>query len=327
MISKLSVFQEELKKHVKGQDKAVNELSTVFFKHLIKLYSRDFGIRFPTPTTVLIRGDTGVGKTYSVKIAAQLLKLPFVEIDTYDLSSGGSWQGTAITEAIQDGLLLEQERLNRTLNGGVIFLDEFDKITETSITSKGDDYNRRIQISLLKLIEGGSISFRGRRIPLSNFMFVLAGSFSALKYSKELEKPTIGFGSEATKQQSFVDAVVEFGLMKEIAGRIQEYIELESIEDSIYKRILLNTDGSLLFDWTTTLKKLGIDVDVNANTDTLVKQAIETKLGVRGLHQAVEALVTERLNAELHQVDLDKFLPTYTPEITEADVFKTTPRI
>lgn len=75
-----------LTSHVKGQDPALTILSVLLSMHML-WFERKLR-EHPSPNGLMI-GPTGVGKTYTIQRAAELLKVPYVVVDTTALVPAG----------------------------------------------------------------------------------------------------------------------------------------------------------------------------------------------------------------------------------------------
>lgn len=72
--------------HVKGQDEALTILSVLLSMHM--LWFNQKLKDHPSPNGLMI-GPTGVGKTYTIQRAAEILKIPYVVVDTTALVPAG----------------------------------------------------------------------------------------------------------------------------------------------------------------------------------------------------------------------------------------------
>ena len=77
-----SIFAN-LTSHVKGQDEALKNLSVLLSMHMFW-----FRLDHPSPNGLMI-GPTGVGKTYTIQRAAEILQIPYVVVDTTALVPAG----------------------------------------------------------------------------------------------------------------------------------------------------------------------------------------------------------------------------------------------
>ncbi len=307
-MNNLKGFQDELKKTIVGQDQAVNVITTVIYKYLLKLHGRDFGLHFNSSTTLLLLGDSGVGKTFIIRSAAELTGLPFIELNAKSVCQEG-WAGKSFIDMLE----AELRRYPDGIKGGIIFLDEFDKMCTPNISSKGEDVNQSIQASILKYVEGFKLNDH-TRVNTKNFLFVFAGAFVDL-IKKENAK--IGFVEEKKPKltlQLLTESLINYGMLPEFAGRIQEFCILNKLTRKDYKQILQNKEFNL-YKWNALLEKL--DIQIKHLEDDLLDRAVKAKLGVRGLLQAVEELVTHTINKNIEEFDLNKLNPLYTKPLKE----------
>lgn len=287
----LDVFQTELKKIVKGQDNACDVISTSIYKYLLKRHGRDHGIFFNTSSTLLLIGSTGCGKTFLVNQASELLGIPILEIQSKEISQGGSWHGESLKKLIEK---------HQTFGRGIIYIDEFDKIVQP-LQNDGQNYNQTIQNSILKVIEGISLE---TFVDTSQFLFIFSGAFIDL----QLTSTQIGFGNQS-ENKHLEQALIEYGMLPELLGRIQEICILNDCTTEMYQEIL-ESPSSNLIKYCALLNKLGLFIEYDSND--LIKEAERSNLGVRGLSRAIENIVTKTINQNQQEMDLEKFSPLYT---------------
>lgn len=75
-----------LRNHVKGQESALTILSVLLSMHMAWFERKQKD--HPSPNGLMV-GPTGVGKTYTIQRAAELLKIPYVVVDTTALVPSG----------------------------------------------------------------------------------------------------------------------------------------------------------------------------------------------------------------------------------------------
>jgi len=317
----LQQYQNFIKEIIKGQDKAVNEISTVIYKYLIKLHMRDKGIYFNNPTTALLTGNTGVGKTFLAKTAAEIMSIPFIEINCKSISQEG-WAGTSFKDLVINSIKEYQSNLpvlQRSITGGILLLDEFDKILKANTSSGGDNSNYHIQVGLLKYLEGYKLTdtpiqhsniythgFKLEDISLNKFTILFAGAFTGLTTDIKSE---IGFDKTPSKI-SMIDALIDFGMLPELAGRIQNHIKLKELTFDDFDGIL-QTEDFIYNKWLKALQYFNIDLSVNNNQDLIIR-SLNRNLGVRGLIQEIEELVNNNINNNVELMDLEKLSIFYT---------------
>jgi ATP-dependent protease Clp ATPase subunit len=321
MITKLVDLQKEIKKLVIGQEKGCDEIAASLFKFLIQEHGRDFGYSKLSAHTLLLVGETGVGKTYTVRELCKLMSIKLLEINAKSICQEG-WAGKSFKD-----LVAEAANLHPNLSGGVIFVDEFDKLVVPNMTSGDDNANYHNQCTLLKYIEDTVIHFNptlsdisrnraicSKPIDTSKFMFIFAGAFSDLKL---IQKRQIGYLDEKKtklaqiERKEYLDAFIDYGMLPELAGRMKDFIILRKLDVNDYITILKSEHFISEF-WGFMLCKLGIKLKFSSNKILeMAENASILNIGVRGLKQIVDDEVTKLMNDNAALVDLEKFSPLY----------------
>ncbi len=122
------------------------------------------------------------------------------------------------------------EAIELTENGGIIFLDEIDKIAGGSGHGSGPDVSREgVQRDLLPIVEGTAVSTKYGVVKTDHILFMAAGAF-------HMSKPS--------------------DLIPELQGRFPIRVELSSLGRDDFVRILAETEGSLVQQYTALL---GVD--------------------------------------------------------------------
>ena len=112
-------------------------------------------------------------------------------------------------------------------NGGIIFLDEIDKIVGGRGGSGGPDVSREgVQRDLLPIVEGASVSTKYGPVKTDHILFLAAGAF-------HMSKPS--------------------DLIPELQGRFPIRVELQSLTEDDFVKILRDTEGSLLQQYIALL--------------------------------------------------------------------------
>ena len=185
------------------------------------------------------------------------------------------------TSKLLDMTSINNEALKRAENGGIIFLDEIDKIALSSKSQGRNDPSKEgVQRDLLPIVEGSSVTTKYGVINTDHILFIAAGAFHVSKPSD---------------------------LIPELQGRFPLRVELESLtEDTLYK-ILTQTKNSLLKQYEALL---GVE-DVNLVFEDKAIKAIaklshkanETTedIGARRLHTVIERILEDiSFNANEH---------------------------
>jgi len=126
-----------------------------------------------------------------------------------------------------DTAQLEQEALDLAEQGGIIFIDEIDKIAGKGSGGSGPDVSREgVQRDLLPIVEGTTVTTKHGPISTDHILFVAAGAF-------HMSKPS--------------------DLIPELQGRFPVRVELASLTEDDFVKILRDTDSSLLKQYQAIL--------------------------------------------------------------------------
>lgn len=175
--------------------------------------------------------------------------------------------------------LLNHDEINRmgmerAENMGIVFLDEIDKIAAGGRDERGGPGVSRqgVQRDLLPLLEGTTVRTRTGNISTENILFVAAGAFNMAKPSD---------------------------LIPELQGRLPIRVELRSLEEADFIRILKEPKDALTKQYTALMDTEGLKLDftdgaVNeiARIATGLNESIEN-IGARRLHTVMEKLMEE----------------------------------
>ena len=165
------------------------------------------------------------------------------------------------------------EALRRAENGGIIFLDEIDKIALSEKSQGRNDPSKEgVQRDLLPIVEGSSVSTKYGTINTDHILFIAAGAFHVSKPSD---------------------------LIPELQGRFPLRVELEALTEETLYKILTQTENSLLKQYEALLgvegMKLVFDEDAIKAIAKLSHRANETAedIGARRLHTVLERILED----------------------------------
>ncbi len=179
---------------------------------------------------------------------------------------------------------LVTEAIDLAEQGGMIFLDEIDKIaTRGDRGGGGPDVSREgVQRDLLPVVEGCVVNTRYGPVRTDHVLFIAAGAF-------HMSKPS--------------------DLIPELQGRFPVRVELESLGAADFVRILGETDGSLLKQYTALLAVDGVQL-----TFTPEAMAELAELAAE-LNRRLENIGARRLQTVMAQL-LDDLLFTAPEGVT-----------
>jgi ATP-dependent HslUV protease ATP-binding subunit HslU len=165
------------------------------------------------------------------------------------------------------------EALKRAEDGGIIFLDEIDKIALSEKSQGRNDPSKEgVQRDLLPIVEGSSVTTKYGVINTDHILFIAAGAFHVSKPSD---------------------------LIPELQGRFPLRVELESLtEDTLYA-ILTQTDNSLLKQYEALLGVEGMKLIFEEDAIRAIAQLshraneITEDIGARRLHTVLEKVLED----------------------------------
>ena len=192
------------------------------------------------------------------------------------------------SDKLLDQDAIKIEALKRTENGGIIFLDEIDKIATGSKTQNQDPSKEGVQRDLLPIVEGSSVHTKFGQVKTDHILFIAAGAFHVSKPSD---------------------------LLPELQGRFPLRVELDNLdEDALYK-ILTNTKNSLLRQYQALLKVEDVDLEfddeaIHAFAKYSVTANEKTEdIGARRLHTVIEKVI-EDISYEADEKSGEKIIIT-----------------
>ena len=169
---------------------------------------------------------------------------------------------------------LTKDALMHAEQNGIVFLDEIDKICARSDAGfKGGDVSREgVQRDLLPLIEGTTVSTKYGPVKTDYILFIASGAFHVAKPSD---------------------------LLPELQGRLPIRVELSSLSRDDFKRILTDTEHSLLKQSVALLGTEKVDltfaddaVDEIASLAFDINERVEN-IGARRLATVIERMLEE----------------------------------
>ncbi len=168
---------------------------------------------------------------------------------------------------------LKQKALERARSGGIIFIDEIDKIAVNSSSSSRQDPSKEgVQRDLLPIVEGSTVKTKIGLLDTDHILFIAAGAF-------HLSKPS--------------------DLIPELQGRFPLRVELNSLDEEALYRILTEPKNSLVNQYKALLKVEGVELDFEeealraiARYSALANEKTED-IGARRLHTVMEKLLED----------------------------------
>ncbi len=179
----------------------------------------------------------------------------------------------AASERLLDEEQIKQEALRRASEGGIIFLDEIDKIAVSSQNSGRQDPSKEgVQRDLLPIVEGSSVNTKYGTIQTDHILFIAAGAFHVSKPSD---------------------------LIPELQGRFPLRVELDSLTEEALYEILTKPKNSLIKQYQALLGVEGMELVFEEEALRAIArvsfQANERTedIGARRLHTVIEKVLEE----------------------------------
>jgi ATP-dependent HslUV protease ATP-binding subunit HslU len=163
-----------------------------------------------------------------------------------------------------------KERVERR---GIVFLDEVDKIAGRSKSGGGPDVSREgVQRDILPIVEGSTVNTKHGPVKTDHILFVAAGAFHVSKPSD---------------------------LIPELQGRFPIRVELESLTQEDFERILTEPENALTRQYTALLATEDVELEFTkdgitemASIAQRVNEGTEN-IGARRLHTILEKVLED----------------------------------
>jgi len=176
-------------------------------------------------------------------------------------------------EKLVDQQNVAREAIERVEQSGIVFLDEIDKIAGRQNASHGPDVSREgVQRDLLPIVEGTTVNTKYGMVKTDHILFIAAGAFHVSKPSD---------------------------LIPELQGRFPIRVELESLTEDDFVRILHEPKNALTMQYSALLATEGVTLTFAdeaiaevARYAALVNEKTEN-IGARRLHTILERLLDE----------------------------------
>lgn len=168
-----------------------------------------------------------------------------------------------------------KEAINRVQEFGIVFIDEIDKIAGQNSKSQGPDVSREgVQRDLLPIVEGSNVTTKYGMVRTEHVLFIASGAFHTSKPSD---------------------------LIPELQGRFPIRVELNSLTEEDFVKILTQPQNALLKQYIALLKAEGFDLEFEedgikevAKIAAEVNEQVEN-IGARRLHTILSTLLEEIL--------------------------------
>ena len=176
------------------------------------------------------------------------------------------------SEKLLDQELIVRLAIREVENNGIVFLDEIDKICSREGRGGADVSREGVQRDLLPLIEGTTVSTKHGAVKTDHILFIASGAFHVSRPSD---------------------------LLPELQGRLPIRVELASLTEDDFRRILTETEASLIKQYVALMRTEGVEIafaddaiNALARVAALVNSTVEN-IGARRLQTVMERVLDE----------------------------------
>ena len=176
------------------------------------------------------------------------------------------------SEKLLDQDSVTAEAIHLVENNGIVFLDEIDKICAREGRGGADVSREGVQRDLLPLIEGTTVSTKHGAVKTDHILFIASGAFHIAKPSD---------------------------LLPELQGRLPIRVELASLTEADFVRILTETEACLIKQYVALMQTEGVTLEFSedaiaaiASVAAEVNGSVEN-IGARRLQTVMERVLDE----------------------------------
>ena len=180
---------------------------------------------------------------------------------------------------------IAHEAIELAEHNGIIFLDEIDKVAVKGNSSGPDVSREGVQRDILPIVEGSTVSTKYGQMKTDHILFIAAGAFHMAKPSD---------------------------LIPELQGRFPIRVELTSLTEADFKRILTEPTNALLKQYKALLATEGVEITF---TDDAIEKLAQIACAV---NEQTENIGARRLHTIMEKLLED--LSFEAPELTEKNV-------
>jgi ATP-dependent HslUV protease ATP-binding subunit HslU len=174
-----------------------------------------------------------------------------------------------------------REAIHEVENNGIVFLDEIDKICAREGRGSGDVSREGVQRDLLPLIEGTTVATKHGAVKTDHILFIASGAFHVSKPSD---------------------------LLPELQGRLPIRVELSPLNEDDFRRILTETEASLIKQYESLLRTEGVELSFTPDAiNAVARIAVQVNSSVENIGARRLQTVMERILDDVSFTASDRF--------------------
>ncbi|PYE41513.1 ATP-dependent HslUV protease ATP-binding subunit HslU [Rhizobium sp. PP-F2F-G20b] len=184
------------------------------------------------------------------------------------------------SDKLLDNEQIQREAVRSAENDGIVFLDEIDKIAARDGGMGAGVSREGVQRDLLPLVEGTTVATKYGPVKTDHILFIASGAFHVSKPSD---------------------------LLPELQGRLPIRVELKALTKEDFRRILTETEASLIRQYKALLETEGVTLDFSDDAlDALADVAVHLNSSVENIGARRLQTVMERVLDEISFAAPDK---------------------
>jgi ATP-dependent Clp protease ATP-binding subunit ClpX len=310
---------EEIRKSVIGQDESIREISVALVKHLGG---------HPAPNILLI-GNSGSGKTTLMRAIEKFLaQAPalgefanVIRMNANVLAEEHQGYGKAVLGRLYANARLKLgpeanvQALLRSVEHGIVFIDEVDKIRAT-VSGQPNVRGIVAQEALLTLMENEYVEFEadGQRLAVnsSSVLFIAGGAFEDL-YESVYRRATLGqdvapmkpvvvvsASGEVREEMAFrlgdylkYDDLFRYGITPQFVSRFESIIVLNDLGEGELARIFVEPEDSIFRTAREYFKRFEIDLQITRGALIAIAwdASRQKRIGARALRETWRRII------------------------------------
>ena len=184
------------------------------------------------------------------------------------------------SDKLIDNEQITREAIRSAENDGIVFLDEIDKIAGGEGRFGAGVSREGVQRDLLPLVEGTTVATKYGPVKTDHILFIASGAFHVSKPSD---------------------------LLPELQGRLPIRVELKALTKEDFRRILTETEASLIRQYKALMATEEIELDFTEDSiDALADVAVHLNATVENIGARRLQTVMERVLDEISYAAPDK---------------------